>query len=115
MSSPNGQRRNGSIERPHRHIGPRGRPGDRPRLGYAGGTRRSVQSIGLDAGKAGLRQVFEGQHQKRSCAGCSCRDDGGHAAEAAERSIARLIWIMMAVAVVHMSGRMVTAMNMHMA
>src|SRR5262245_5232034 len=97
-------------------TGPRGRPEDRPRLGYAGGTWRSVQSIGLDAHKAGLRHVFEGPHHKQSYAACSCRDDGGHAAEAAERSIACLIWIMMAVvAAVHMSGQIVPAMNMHVA
>src|SRR5262245_16341154 len=114
-SSPNGHRRTGSIKRPLARTHNRAAAGGRRRLGYAGGTRRSAQSVGLDAVKTVLRQVF----------GCTnnavdnCVDDGWHdrgrVADAADRRLDRFVrFVMIEISrAVRVSRALIAVMRMH--
>src|SRR5262249_46393827 len=92
--------------------------GGRPRLGYAGGTRRSVQSVGLNAVEMTVRQTFDFAHDvERNCASCPHGEDGGRGAETPERYLdCRIRIIMVEIGrVVYMSHFIIAAVRMDMA
>src|SRR5262245_26733871 len=82
-SSPNGHRRTGNIRRPLARTRDRAAAGSRRRLGYAGGTRRPAQSVGLNALKTAIRQAVDGAGDGAQHFENDCRDQRGRVADAA--------------------------------
>jgi hypothetical protein len=102
-------------QRPHRRTHDRAAAGGRRRLGYAGGTWRSAQSVGLNAIKTILRQAFGGTHD---VAGYYVGDgwhDRGREADAADWRLNRLVRIVMIEIgrAVHVSRALMALMYMH--
>jgi len=114
LSSPNGHRRTVSIKRPHRRTRDRAAAGSRRRLGYAGGTRRSAQSVGLNALKTAIRQAVDSARDGAHHFENDCRDQRGRMADAANGRRTTLIRVVMVDIgrAVHVARPFVTAMHM---